>query len=233
MGNQKSEPKDLHVEKSERKNKKKNTKKVEKSSFSFSSFSATRRTRRPEVTRRPKDQAGADGKRPNQQETHQRGACSPKHTASKKSFSLMVFLRARIANMPASVQTLRMSAPCAEQEGHEELGRQAEKASRGQQEQNDEKIEQSKTVKKNTKNIFMIHGHQWLNPWQLCYKIMDLAHTEHLCCSAIENRNARMAELNESQDLKSLNPRTVLFGQSRASNSNRISRSTFIVREWI
>jgi hypothetical protein len=32
-------------------------------------------------------------------------------TASKKSFSVTVFLRARIAYMPASVQTLRMSAP--------------------------------------------------------------------------------------------------------------------------
>lgn len=32
-------------------------------------------------------------------------------TASKKSFSLTVFLRWRIANMPASEHTLRMSAP--------------------------------------------------------------------------------------------------------------------------
>jgi hypothetical protein len=32
-------------------------------------------------------------------------------TASKKSFSVTVFLRARIAYMPASVQTLLISAP--------------------------------------------------------------------------------------------------------------------------
>ena len=32
-------------------------------------------------------------------------------TASRKSFSVTVFLRARMANMPASVHTLLMSAP--------------------------------------------------------------------------------------------------------------------------
>ena len=32
-------------------------------------------------------------------------------TASSMSFSLIVFRRARMANIPASVQTLRMSAP--------------------------------------------------------------------------------------------------------------------------
>lgn len=32
-------------------------------------------------------------------------------TASKKSFSVAIFRRARIANMPASVHTLRISAP--------------------------------------------------------------------------------------------------------------------------
>ena len=34
-------------------------------------------------------------------------------TASRKSFSVTVFLRARMAYMPASVHTLRMSAPVA------------------------------------------------------------------------------------------------------------------------
>lgn len=133
-------------------------------------------------------------------------------TASRKSFSVTVFLRARMAYIPASVHTLLISAP--ERETHVRILKSsitqvtAETYDKEPYKMKQAEQQMDKHIEEIPSNQILLLQYQSITMKSIGYR---WHHT-----LTIEKKFV-----------------PVEFGQSRAKSSNRISLSQFIVRVWI